>query len=247
MEIHDGQCIQIGGHRHVGAYSQRLDLPDDFEVIVSYESSLSAHSHLIERLLSPQQGRTTWVMGKSWELVNDTQNFLDPMASWYEEELSAEIYESHVFKQASVDERPQKKKWNRTGVSVGIALSVCVTQGILTWNRNVPIRPGKTCTGSSTSMSCYIEKEGENIDMTNTVPIDRMVWQGGWCVAPPEFQCCDCFLDDLVCKSCCIQHHRREPLHWIQVRHAMTFQGIVMLIPSSIGTGVISRPLPWGK
>ncbi len=132
MEIRNRQCIQIGGRHHVSAYSQQLDLPDDFEVIVSHESSLSACSHLIEGPLSPQQGRTTWVMGKSWEPVNDTQIFLDPMASWYEEELSAEIYESRVFKQASVDEWPQKKKWNRTGVSVGIALSVCVTQGILT-------------------------------------------------------------------------------------------------------------------
>ncbi len=71
-------------------------------------------------------------MGKSWEPVNDTQIFLDFTASWYEEKLSAEIYESCVFKQASVDEQPQKEKQNRTRVSVGIALSVCVTQGILT-------------------------------------------------------------------------------------------------------------------
>ncbi|PBK80807.1 hypothetical protein ARMGADRAFT_858081, partial [Armillaria gallica] len=30
-----------------------------------------------------------------------------------------------------------------------------------------------------------------------------------------EFQCRDCFLDDLVCLSCCLCRHRREPLHRI--------------------------------
>ena len=32
----------------------------------------------------------------------------------------------------------------------------------------------------------------------------------------PEFRCLDCFLPDLVCSSCCVKRHRRQPLHRIE-------------------------------
>lgn len=34
----------------------------------------------------------------------------------------------------------------------------------------------------------------------------------------PEFRCCDCFTDELLCKYCIVGIHKRNPLHRIEVR-----------------------------
>ncbi len=34
----------------------------------------------------------------------------------------------------------------------------------------------------------------------------------------PEIHCKDCFLNDLVCMSCCVSRHRQNPFHCIEVR-----------------------------
>ncbi len=69
-------------------------------------------------------------MGDTWSPINDTEVFLDPTDSWYKEELCVEIYESHVFKQAGVDEPPRKEKRKRTRVSVS-AYVLSLTRGLM--------------------------------------------------------------------------------------------------------------------
>ncbi|PBK71034.1 hypothetical protein ARMSODRAFT_884651, partial [Armillaria solidipes] len=42
----------------------------------------------------------------------------------------------------------------------------------------------------------------------------------------PTYRCIDCFVDDLVCESCCHRRHRLEPLHRIKVLISLKWNGL---------------------
>ncbi|SJL10438.1 uncharacterized protein ARMOST_13824 [Armillaria ostoyae] len=119
-------------------------------------------------------------MGDTWSPVNDTEVFLDPTDSWYEEELCAEIYESHVFKQAGVDEPPKKEKRKRTKVSK--------------WPHMV---------WKDLHRQQYLDellrREGRGEYRRDKHCPDCVMRSGTGAesLPTPEFQCRDCFLDDL--------------------------------------------------
>ncbi|SJL15740.1 uncharacterized protein ARMOST_19245 [Armillaria ostoyae] len=198
FEIHNGKRVRVGGRSGVAGYSNCLDLDDDFEVIVSHESSISARGRLVQAPPSPQKGRTTWVIGDSWSLKDDTEIFLDPTDQWYDEELQGEIYESRVFQQAE-RETPAKKKRKRSKVSK--------------WPHIV---------WKDLYRSEYLDEllrlEGRGKYRKETSCPDCIAHSKGDASAlgTPSVQCRDCFLDDLVCPACCVRRHRREPLHRIE-------------------------------
>ncbi|PBK63575.1 hypothetical protein ARMSODRAFT_979728 [Armillaria solidipes] len=118
LEIRNGRRIIVGSRSGISMYSNRLDLDDDFEVIISHDASISATGRLVQAPPSPQKGRTTWVMGDTWSMPDDTEIFLDPSDKWYDEELRGEVYESCVFQQAKRENPGKKQRWRRTKVSL---------------------------------------------------------------------------------------------------------------------------------
>lgn len=120
LEIQKGRRVRLGGRASVAVYSDRVDLDDNFEVIVSNESSISAMGRLVQAPSSPQKGRTTWLMGDSWVLNDDTDIFLDPSEEWHDEELNGEIYDSHIFQQAERGVPLKGKRRRRSKVSVSV-------------------------------------------------------------------------------------------------------------------------------
>ncbi len=61
----------------------------------------------------------------------------------------------------------------------------------------------------------------------------------------PIFCCRDCFLNDLVCSSCCMQCHHWEPLHCIKVSESNDCHDCIKEELFSIGTGSASNKRAW--
>ncbi len=118
LEIRNGKCVQVGGRHSVAIYNNRIELPDDFEAIISHDTSISSSGRMVEAPRSPQKGCTTWVMGNHWAPEDDTDIFLDETDMGFYEELTGEVYESRIFQQAETDKSTRKGRRSRTKVSV---------------------------------------------------------------------------------------------------------------------------------
>lgn len=123
LEIQNGKHIRLGGRPSIAVYNDRLELPEDFEATVSHEASFSVTGHWVKAPRSPQKGRTTWVMGDSWASGDNTEIFLNETGTDYDEELTGEVYESHIFNQANMDKSPRKGKRKQMKVTVSMTAS----------------------------------------------------------------------------------------------------------------------------
>ncbi|PBK79338.1 hypothetical protein ARMGADRAFT_1093249 [Armillaria gallica] len=99
-------------------YNNRVDLDDNFEVIYSHETAVSAAGHIYEALVLTQMGLTTWVHGDSWGPAENHELALDPSGEWFEEELTGEVYDSRIFQQAATTGPPKKPICKRSKISV---------------------------------------------------------------------------------------------------------------------------------
>lgn len=77
------------------AYHDRIELPDDFEVVHSRETLVRQRTGLpVDTPRSPQKGRTTWTSGDSWAPEENLEFALDPDGEWYDEQVEAPVAEA---------------------------------------------------------------------------------------------------------------------------------------------------------
>lgn len=117
FEIVNGRRCRVGATTY---YSDRIDLEDDYEVIYSHKTSVSAAGHVYEAPLASHMA--IWVMDDSWAPGDNHEMALDPTGEWFEEELECEVYESRIFQQLErVDQVPRKLcQRSKTSVSRGV-------------------------------------------------------------------------------------------------------------------------------
>ncbi|THU99178.1 hypothetical protein K435DRAFT_604125, partial [Dendrothele bispora CBS 962.96] len=62
------------------------------------------------------------------------------------------------------------------------------------------------------AVQMILKGRGDHIPLTcPTCPPDREPLE-------PTYRCIDCFYTGLICQDCCVEDHRANPLHRIQVR-----------------------------
>jgi hypothetical protein len=75
-----------------GSHRDRVLFDGDYEVIHSRETHLTSVRRLpVETPRSPQKGRTSWIVGESWEPEDSTELGLDPTGDWCDEALEGPV------------------------------------------------------------------------------------------------------------------------------------------------------------
>ena len=86
----------------------------DYEVIHSREIRLTTARRLpIETPRSPQKGRTSWIVGESWEPEDSSELGLDPTGEWCDEAFEGPVTDN---------KSPAKKVRKRSSIPVSSVL-----------------------------------------------------------------------------------------------------------------------------
>ncbi|PBK83208.1 hypothetical protein ARMGADRAFT_1089551 [Armillaria gallica] len=122
LEIVNGRQRWVGGHPNT-YYNDRMELDDDYEVIYSHETAISATGHVYE---DPVFSETvTWELGDSWNPMDNHKMALDPTGEWFEEEILVDICDSRVWQQSGrIKRNKQPHKKSKLAMSCGYIWSI---------------------------------------------------------------------------------------------------------------------------
>ncbi|THU79326.1 hypothetical protein K435DRAFT_698016, partial [Dendrothele bispora CBS 962.96] len=70
------------------------------------------------------------------------------------------------------------------------------------------------------AVQMILKGRGEPIPQTCPTCLDDVV------PVEPTFRCLDCFFGALVCQDCCVESHKSNPLHRIQVWNGTYFERV---------------------
>jgi hypothetical protein len=108
---HPSMASHRSKHQKTTAYHDRVDLPDDFEVVHSWETHLNPRGRLlVDTPCSPQKGWTTWVVGDSWAPEENFEFALDLDSEWYDKQVEAPITETIEAPSYPAKPKPKKKR-----------------------------------------------------------------------------------------------------------------------------------------
>ncbi|SJL16269.1 uncharacterized protein ARMOST_19789 [Armillaria ostoyae] len=205
IEVVNGKRRRLGWGPPIAINRDRVELDYNFEVIYSHEIAVSAGGRTYETPRSPQKGRTTWTVRESWLPEDDTEMDLDENGEGFHQELMGEMSESRVFKQAAAN--PLKvKNAKKSQVS---------RRPHVVWKEKY----------ASEYLDELLRHEGRG-DSRHMLGCPDCVARASPSVNEAEIPCRDCFLGDLVCKSCCRRRHRQNPLHSIERWNGTFFERI---------------------
>ncbi|KAK0432577.1 hypothetical protein EV421DRAFT_1719423 [Armillaria borealis] len=141
-------------------------------------------------------------MGDRWAPEDDMEIFLDETDAGFYEELTGEVYESRVFQQANPT---QKGKRSRTKKRPHIIWKN-LHQG--QYLDEILHHEGRGDYQWETACPDCVSRSRDGLSMLGV----------------PTYRCCNCFLNDLTCKLCCVQRHCHEPLHRIECWNGEWFE-----------------------
>lgn len=135
---------------------------------------------------------SSWANLQTWEPIDDTNYALDPEdGEWYDEAVGQDITE-----QPRRPVVPTKKKYTRSRVQ---------KRPHVVWK--------------DLHRQRYLEEqmrwEGRGDFMSAQCPDCRARHVES--LHPAAYRCVECFLLDLVCKTCCVKRHKTNPFHRIEV------------------------------
>ncbi|PBK66646.1 hypothetical protein ARMSODRAFT_1021095 [Armillaria solidipes] len=191
--------IVNGKRRKIGTfYNDRVALEDNYELIYSHETAVSSAGHVYENPISSEN--STWLLGDSWHPAENHEMALDPTGDWFEEELSAEVYDSRIFQQSSQAEPPKKThKWSKVSVSCFTGLEVADSD-LYSLQRRPHVVWKDKYHAEYLDEICQYEGRGDHRLQTQC---PDCLSQHKDEIAVPEYRCVDCLVDDLVCQDCC--------------------------------------------
>lgn len=193
----------------------RVELDQDFEVIYSYEVAVSAGGCIYKTPQSPQKSRTTWTFEELWIPEDDTEIDLDKNGEGFYQELMGEMSDSRVFKQAATNLLKEKNAKKSEVLVRNLSCWMAALSLILLENKHHPHVIWK-----EKYISGYLDKLLHHEDWGDShhmLECPDCLAQASLSMNEAEIHCRDCFLGDLVCKSCCRCCHQQNPLHSIEV------------------------------
>lgn len=115
FEIVNGKRRRVGGHATT-YYNDHVELEDNYEVIYSHETAVSAAGHVYEDPIFSETA--TWELGDSWNPMDNHEMALDLTGEWFEEEISVDICDSRVWQQSGhAEKNKQPRKRSKVSVS----------------------------------------------------------------------------------------------------------------------------------
>ncbi len=122
LEIVNGRQCQVGRHPNT-YYNDCVELDDDYEVIYSHETAISAAGHVYEDPVFSEM--VTWELGDSWNPMDNHKMVLDPTGEWFEEEISVDICDSRIWQQSGhIKRNKQPRKKSKLAMSCSYIWSI---------------------------------------------------------------------------------------------------------------------------
>ena len=151
-----------------------------------------------------------WSSASNWLPIDDPEYALDPDREWYNETLEAGVMDTAVPVE-NPSSNPQKKKRIQSNLLVGLSQSDLIIYFLIFFLQKRPHVAWK-----NTHRQTYLEEIlqwARRGDFHGAQECPDCLARGSSEAGLPEYCCRECFIPDLVCRTCCVKHHRAHTLH----------------------------------
>ncbi|KAK7022854.1 hypothetical protein VNI00_016900 [Paramarasmius palmivorus] len=170
---------------------------DDYNVVKTRELDIDVRGRQRVTYESTESGSKGWDRAKEW-VVEDRDDFaLDPTGEWYDEVVSNSIFEEGMQAKGEADQTKKRKK----------PKSEQARRPNIYWKTNYrssflrELLRAKGRGDARGQMAC---------SECNETPQDDTKGEEGM------LRCQECFLGDLLCRSCCVRRHEVLPFHVVE-------------------------------